>query len=195
VDDIAIQCKSEEEWEKVKSKMEASFPVWRDDVFGEPADCISGSGSGWASQAYYKKDGYTIISAAEYLNEGGRDVSEFKVGDRVKCINKHDYGNCGKIFTVSKIGKGSAIALQELGTTCCYNPDCFKLISTQTTKENNMNKNISDVFEKTKEALLVEKHLGAQIGTNFIDGLILADKKVEVLAEAKRLEKEEKEGK
>ena len=62
-------------------------------------------------------------------------------------------------------------------------------------KENKMNKNISEVFDKTKDALLVEKHLGAEIGTTFIDGLTLADKKTEVLAEAKRLEKEEKDNK
>lgn len=55
-------------------------------------------------------------------------------------------------------------------------------------KEGAMNKNISEVFEKTKDALLVEKHLGNEIGTTFIDGLLLQDKKKEILAEVKKRE-------
>lgn len=58
-------------------------------------------------------------------------------------------------------------------------------------KEEGMNKNISEVFEKTKDALLVEKHLGSELGNTFIDGLLLQDKKKEVLAEAKRREEAE----
>ena len=57
-------------------------------------------------------------------------------------------------------------------------------------KESDMNKNISEVFDKTKDALLVEKHLGDEIKTGFIAGLILEDKKEEVLEEAKRREAE-----
>jgi hypothetical protein len=46
-------------------------------------------------------------------------------------------------------------------------------------------------FEKTADAVLVEKHLGGQIKDDFMSGLIVKQNKVEILTEAKRLEAEE----
>jgi hypothetical protein len=144
---------------------------------------------------FYRKNRKTF---EEYLNEGGKDVSEFKEGDRVK-VNNKAASNIGEEGVITKIyDNGDRFELElDIGSRPSYYSYKLDKLSTktQTTKENNMNKNISEVFDKTKDALLVEKHLGGQIGPNFIDGLILLDKKVEVLAEAKRLEKEEKEGK
>ena len=113
----------------------------------------------------------------EYLNEGGKDVSE-EIDQEKLCEYCRDHYEENLSWHCEEI---TEMYLED-------NPH-IKL------KENDMNKNISEVFDKTKDALFVEKHLGAEIGTTFIDGLILADKKTEVLAEAKRLEKEEKDNK
>ena len=50
---------------------------------------------------------------------------------------------------------------------------------------------VSDVFDNTQDALLVEKHLGKAIVDDFTGKLILMNNKELYLAEAKRLEKAE----
>jgi hypothetical protein len=216
-DNIAVHCKTKEEWNRVQDKaMQEGHEWYEGEKYIEyptkygAESCLSLADKclRYADRDCYGDwDGYKIISAQEYLNEGGKDVSEFKVGDRVECINvsprdgvnPNNYITLGNIYTIEKIN-GLRLKLKDIGDTgTTYTPDKdrFKLASTktQTTKENNMNKNISDVFDKTKEALLVEKHLGAQIGQGFIAQLTVQLFNKEILAEAKRLEKEEKEGK
>jgi hypothetical protein len=237
VDKIAVRCKTRAEWDKVQRKVFKTGMRWSTNpkpvlsenfasgiMIGLPDNVIHDRLTA-SSGDYYHANHYTIISAQEYLSEGGKDVnigdwdmgvsnvSEFKKGARVECIKPINMIGKGDHGTICEIVEGTTCSMgvewdnnisgHDCVGTAKYGygywmiPNQIKLISTktQTTKENNMNKNISDVFDKTKEALLVEKYLGAQIGNNFIDGLILLDKKVEVLAEAKRLEKEEKEGK
>ena len=133
-------------------------------------------------------------------------MSKFKIGDKVEFVvgglcgledNKwweDENLTLGFIYEVCKVNAAGNIKVEEHGFW--HHKDHFKLINNKSkTKENKMNKNISEVFDKTKDALLVEEYLGNQIGTTFIDGLMLTDKKAEVLAEAKRLEKEEKDNK
>jgi hypothetical protein len=216
---IAVHCNTKEEWESVRKKADNSgVGKWgrqhEIDVSQGDAICLYPEAGGWDFVKAAIRNDCTVLTAQEYLNEGGKDVSEFKVGDRVEVILGHGdakIGMKGNIFDLNPKGNDDGyvaidfdervnfstdIIPSKIGHGYYVNPKSLKIIGkTQITKENNMNKNISDVFDKTKEALLVEKHLGNQIGTNFIDGLILADKKTEVLAEAKRLEKEEKEGK
>ena len=50
---------------------------------------------------------------------------------------------------------------------------------------------VSDVFENTKDAILIEKYLGHAIMSDFTGSLILRNNKEAYLKEAKRLEKEE----
>jgi len=204
VDRIAVKASNVDLWRKVREKINNDrgnhcCPEinWAEDRIYYP-DC-----GNWDYIHDAERKHCKIISAQEYLNEGGKDVSEFK-GRVVPIIIKpnslracrvpgsNDLDDAGIVDCDDMdcddcvFFKDTDIAKEYIRTRGRYTPlnKCFN-------KENNMNKNISDVFEKTKEALLVEKHLGNQIGTNFIDGLILADKKTEVLAEAKRLEKEE----
>lgn len=199
-DKIAVQCNTEDEWRKVKKKAGFSLPFPLPEREGEPLSITIGGGynGGHGGNKCNIDLGYTIISAAEYLNEGGKDVSEFKVGDRVEITEIQDgedyVGERLKITTVHSASGISVTCRTPEGHTWYFSHGNFKAL-TNKSKENKMNTNISEVFDKTKDALLVEKHLGSQLGTTFIDGLILADKKTEVLAEAKRLEKEEKEEK
>ena len=59
------------------------------------------------------------------------------------------------------------------------------------TKEEVMKKCISSNFDKTADALLVEKHLGGELSNdNFITNLIVKQFGKEILAEAKRIEEE-----
>ena len=93
-------------------------------------------------------------------------MNEFKVGDKVECIEtEKDYPKIkiGNIYTIkyeSNKGKGW-LGFEESGDKNTGWPKSwFRLTTkTKTTKENKMNKNISEVFDKTKDALLVEKHL------------------------------------
>ena len=215
---IAVECKNSELFRKVDKKAAKDLNCSRLHNDWQPGAIIGIGGIGqyqsltrtFGDSTWYKNNGFKIISAEEYLNEGGKDVSEFKVGDRVEFVRGGKLGDeseewwrgefaLGGIYIVALMGHKDGdsrtwVRLKE--HSYLHHPGHFKLASkTQTIKENKMNKNISEVFDKTKDALLVEKYLGNQIGTTFIDGLMLTDKKTEVLAEAKRLEKEEKDNK
>jgi hypothetical protein len=180
-DKIAVHCKTKEEWDAVVEKTDKK---WHPDVKiipSKPGNCLAVGDIYlyWDSKESYQHENYKIISAQEYLNEGGKDVSE-EIDQEKLCEFCRDH------YDMSESWHCEGMKCEDATERYLEDNPHIKL------KENNMNKNISDVFDKTKEALLVEKHLGAQIGNNFIDGLILLDKKAEVLAEAKRLEKEEK---
>jgi hypothetical protein len=58
-----------------------------------------------------------------------------------------------------------------------------------------MNKTISNLFENTKDALLVEKHLESAIGNNPLNEILFASHKDAILNKAKEMEAEEKENK
>lgn len=79
--------------------------------------------------------------------------------------------------------------------------EAFKLIKrvsnqqTQTKGESTMNKTIAKLFEKTADAILVEKYLGSFIQPDPVDYIALNGKQEELLKEAKQLEKEAKEKK
>ena len=81
-DKIAVHCKTEEEWNRVVSKLgpklTGSYP-WKS---SRSDACISTDGSGYGGIGLQTEEGYTIISAADYLKEG--EVEEFKKGDRVE---------------------------------------------------------------------------------------------------------------
>jgi hypothetical protein len=150
----------------------------------------------------------------EYLNEGGKDVSEFKVGDRVKCISvsgvtkrwNSDNIFVGVEYTLTHVFDDGKMGID--GFSQCVEKCDFKLTTkTQTTKENNMNINSSIrtvLVEENKETFeTVEKFqkvFGAEIAENFTGAMILRKnikayndeiKRLDDI-EAKRLEKEEK---
>jgi len=95
--------------------------------------------------------------------------------------------------------------IENDGCTChCGNPPCswcthpgnphnqeddFNYKPTKETSD--MKKVISDVYEKTQDALLVERYFSSQIIDTFIGGLTVVTHKVAILKEAKRLEDEE----
>jgi hypothetical protein len=151
----------------------------------------------------------------EYLNEGGKDVSEFKVGDRVETIKSYsgvkanqqgtikafypdETKNPGIEFDIPFDGHSCSGQCEE-GRGHWVPASNLKLINrstkTQTTKENNMNVNstVAKVFKDVDDAILVTKYLGGEYEEGnhraYLD--LKANDKL-VLAEAKRIEKEEK---
>jgi hypothetical protein len=206
---IAVHCRTKEEWDRVM----ATIPKTRHGTFTwcTTYPCIglvnmkNPETIGTQSRKWYSNRGHTIISAAEYLNEGGKDVSEFKVGDRVECINSGKIGGysapsnltLGSVYTIKEI-IGVFLELNELGDTATPRKERFKLANkTQTTKENKMNKSIESVFaeDKVKDGNLVQRYFGTEIAENFTGEFTLAAHKEAYLKEAKKREKADKEDK
>jgi hypothetical protein len=195
---IAVHCKTEEEWHKVRQKYgrHHSDTGWRQ--YAEQT-CVCHAG--FHCKQHYEEKGYTIISSEEYLKEGENEVSEFKVGDRVECI---DIGNSsaqarlevGKLYTIRSFCKHSDnFYLKETGYN--YPPRKFKLATNKptikTTKEEtmNINDNVLEVFKE--DAVLagkVAKRFGSQYGTTDRDTIALKRDKKELLAIIKADEEE-----
>ena len=66
---VAVHCKTEEEWARVKVAMKTDYPVWDQIVVGEESNCILENERGWCGIEYSKREGYHIISAQEYLGD------------------------------------------------------------------------------------------------------------------------------
>lgn len=123
--------------------------------------------------------------------------TEFKVGDRVECVNVNNMPSglkliLGDTYTVKEI-QCDQFVLEGIDDDYTPNQNRFKLVTnnkTKTTKEETMNKNIVAAFPKTEDAVLVEEQLGNQIVDNFIQGLVIKQYAKEILAEAEKLKKE-----
>lgn len=136
----------------------------------------------------------------------------FKRGDIVYPII--DTNECEKnhYYTVHDYNSLNELYLKEVNGE--YNPEVFylgkkrednkkehitkpeKSINIPQKREKEMNKVIAEVFEKTADAVLVEKHLGQFVNENNpLDCIILRTNKEAVLAKAKEMEAEEKEKK
>jgi len=68
------------------------------------------------------------------------------------------------------------------------------LYEEQTNEEENMHKELTKIYDKSKDAYVVNKHLGAMgFHTTFMDFMVISKNKTDVLKEANRLEKLEEE--
>lgn len=194
---IAVHCPTQELWDKVQDKalLTKKWPRGSRGEYSPLSPCLNLAKKylDKCENSFYERSGYTIISAEEYLNE-----REFKVGDRVECIDEGDRSSIknGIIYTISDIvsgGRSIRLENQAIG----FQPDRFKLANhqTKTTKkeESNMNSNIARVYEKTSDAVLVERYCGGELDEGVYDYVILSTHKDEFLKEAKRLDKEAKE--
>ena len=147
----------------------------------------------------------------KYLNEGGKAVSEFKVGDRVECIdvssrggvNPNNYITLGNIYVIERIN-GLRLKLKDVGdggSTFTPDKDRFKLAGQsnkiQTTKENSIDSNVLAIFgDKVKgnELVVIDRHFTPDMLQRIL--METHHKAIQGAcedAEAKRLEKEEKE--
>ena len=79
--EIAILCKTEDEWDRVKGNIQQKFPAWDPKWirrYEETPYCLTEDDGlqydpdihpGYSSKEYWEKEGYKIISVEEYLNE------------------------------------------------------------------------------------------------------------------------------
>lgn len=173
------------------------------DVY-ESNTCIDLSDGGYDHMEGF--DGYTIISAEEYLRE-----VEFKVGDRVEIVKEHGDAQIGaKGIVIStnhtmyeqkhigvkfdeRINTSSDVA-KEKGYGYYVYPECLKLIKSNKTKKENNNMDISDnileVFENSKDAKKVAVRFKGQYGDTDRDLLALRRDAKDLLAIIKKEEDE-----
>ena len=122
----------------------------------------------------------------------------FKIGDEVEFTRTDKVLWVGYWDTTCH-SVGHKVIVEEITTdgkikaqSCIYNPDGLRLVRQSIKKGGVMKNIISDVYEKTQDALLVEKWLGCEITDNFMGDLIVKSHKETILKEAKRKEAEEK---
>ena len=194
---IAVHCETKEEWIKVQGK---AFGRIRTSIFAG-ADCINPA-STWASKRHYQGEGYTIISAQEYLKE-----DEFKVGGKVIFLHADGFeSNCGNYTGGLKLGDTYMISkardggVKVEGDTWWHDKRHFTVTpnfdQTKTIKEEamNINDNVLEVFkEDAVMAGKISKRFGSQYGTIDRDTLALKRDKKDLLAIIKKEEAEEKE--
>ena len=214
---IAVHCPTRELWNKVQIKAFSSGKEWSscgkkmlDFWFDDAEETCINMYTGCLerhNRGYYRGEGYTIISAAGYLKEG--EVEEFKVGDKVECVDESDgtIVQKGDVYTITGILDNGKIEISGFkhssNETMDYRwgAERFKLANsatktkTKTIKENNMkiNSSVRTVFAEEDKAPfdLVEKMqnvFGGEIKEDFTGAMILRNNKEEYLAEIKRLD-------
>jgi hypothetical protein len=207
---IAVHCPTEELWNKVRKVIDPyqkrgySWSVWTTD------SCFKIHAQKNANKGICRNEGYTIISAEEYLKEVKDEVMEqreFKVGDRVEILQGYNIPDLawikamdehvGTIAIINSIAGNGFIGFKYL--PCAYDKSWLKLLTNKptTTKEETMsisiNETVAKVFPKSiEDAKLVTKYFGSEYAEgNFRGFIFLRDNAVEVLREAKDRQKED----
>ena len=194
---IVVHCPTQELWDKVCPGADLPSKTWGS---YETKSCIRPSTKTYADIACYSDGNHIIISVGEYLKEGGNEVSKFKVGDRV--TRKSD----GGLYRITfKSGLYNSIedfnSSDEEGGVHDGDLEPLKLSTsnptTKTTKEKtmNINDNVLEVFENSKDAKKIAIRFGAQYGITDRDTLALKRDKKELLAIIAAEEKEAEENK
>lgn len=226
-EEIVVHCTTEEEWDAVQKKAVSEGIMWCDGdthsdswkVYGDKS-CINiwdAEGMCYADKGHYEDEGYTIISAQEYLKEGGK--VGFKVGDRVIYCEAHVdedvEGYPGNLieadglvlngtYTISDVSEMGNLEFEESSYMYWHHPSHFRLLSqtTNQTKEhimksNSVNKAVQEVYGGKgytgDQMLLVDKHFGDEVQDNFTGKLILKQNEEAYLKEAVAREDDEKE--
>lgn len=183
---IAVHCKTREEWDSVQKKAVSGGILWCDKVkysdtwstYGDDS-CIAFTAQGmkFSPSRFYKEDGYTIISAQEYLKEGGGE--EFKVGDRVELVMDSGHLEEGGMGTIEVIEDPSigvtwdkySIYNHNLGRRCkeghgfWVRPKDVKHVNKQkeeTEMSITINSTVAKVFKDIKTAEMVTRHVGSE---------------------------------
>lgn len=211
---IAVRCKTEEEWDKVRGKHDggSSTPNWT----GPNADpdcrkhgaCIyvSGDESGYDARIDAERNGYTIISAQTYLREV-KDEVIFQAGDRVECI-KHEGSRSGydlelRYYIIDGFGgvNRSHLELKGLSKSKTFKKERFKLATNKptTTKEEttmNISDNFVEVFDSSaKLAKKMAVRFGEQYGDTDRDLIALERDKGKLMAILEAEEEKEQDAK
>ena len=199
---VAVHCATQEEWDRVQEKARNEGYRWlsgNESMKYVDSWNYLGLGEGKTLMRgdrfnLEEVSGYKIISAQEYLGEakGRPKCSRCGSDTRLDSDTKHWAVVCldrrCKQFKAA-IYHSNISDAEEFWVGICKR----NTINNSNTKEEDMNDAITEVYENTKDAVLVNKHFGKIMGntfTTFTATLWLTDKKKEYLTEAKRLEEE-----
>lgn len=210
---IYVHCKTKELWRKVERHAVEGGVLWcnhkktNDEwyTYGNNSVIVIG-----CSMAYCDVDYYTekkIITAEEYLKEGGENVSEFKVGDRVEVIEDYTSACIGmKGVLIKPTGREWVIEFDDwfLGEHNCggqvknrhgyyVGRNYIKLINKGgKTMSLNINSTIRKVFAgaEFEQVEKMQHHFGNEIQENFSGEIFLKANKKKFEDEIVRLEKE-----
>lgn len=200
-ENIAVHCKTEEEWEEMRAYLSRSGHTRREVPYLASNPCYNLKGIRQPVKIF-EEEGYTIIPASEYLKE-----EEFKVGDRVQCISsKGEKVVSGRTYIVKHYPSkdGPKYVNIEGPYAESFNLSRFRKLTNQpkTTKKEEstmaqIQDNFIEVFSKdTKLAARMSERFGAQYSNDDRDLLALRrdkDELVKILdAEEKKAAKEEK---
>lgn len=103
----------------------------------------------------------------------------WKLGERAT-VTQPCTDSDGQVSVISKTNRHLSIVLS------------YYELRVVTTKGGSMNGTIAKLFDKTSDALLVEKYLGGVIADNVVSTIVLEDKTEELLAKAKELDEKAK---
>lgn len=165
---IAVHCPTKDLYNAVMKKLNIyGWELYYIVHGNETCVCLDCVGS--QTRKYLKKQGYTIIPASEYLEKGGGKV-EFKVGDRARLIESNNWSKkagliLGDIYTISFVGDEWVEVEEDPSNYSLYEYQ-FKLIKENNMKENNINKNVLEVFGKTvtgEELDIIDRHYNMQM--------------------------------
>lgn len=183
------------------------------DVRGGSCISIDNRRGGHCYREWYENRGYTIIPASEYL-KGGNEVDLFIPKELKKGIFEDVYKNLKSETTKTKRGSLCLVSLVYSNRNgiieCASQINCGGCLLHVDSKEGfinymeqsnkqikeevmNVNSTVAKVFKDVDEAILVTQFMGTEYPEgNHRAFLTLKQYKKEVLAEAKRLEKEAK---
>lgn len=197
---IAVHCKTEEEWEASVKKRGKGYPIsWEQANSSYPGKAVAMNleDECWSKLSFYKDEGYTIISAQEYLNE-------FKVGDRVEILQGSNVPNLlwvnpmndyvGNMATIKSKSSDKSFVLEDIDWR--WDTTWLKLANQTKTEETmstsiQINSTVAKVFTDIPTAQMVTRHLGKEYEEgNHRAYLDLNRDKEAVLVEAQRLEDE-----
>lgn len=134
---------------------------------------------------------------ANFYKKVNECASWIKVGMLVECDGDCAGVAVGGVYTGRVVYTGSSsFSINRHDRGCNWqvyfdNPKAsIREIRTESSikTEGTMKKVITDVFEKTADAVLVEKHFDKEITDNFISGLTIKQHKEAIIAEATRRE-------
>lgn len=177
---IAVLCKSKKEWDGVKKKLDKrGLSTWEvmNKYYSEL--CIYTDDKGCDKPIHAERDGYTIMLAQEYLNEGGADVSDI---DQEKLCEF-----CRDHYDESLSWHCEGVKCEEIMPMYLEDNPHIKSKENKM-KSNDINKNVAAVFGDVpgNDLLLVDKHFDSDM----MERILMKKHKTDILKACKDAEAE-----
>lgn len=212
---IAVHCPTSYDWDRVQEKVQRKYPDWRPKEWNQCKEntCIAPSvdwgdrSPGFGRMAHWKNEGYTIISASEYLKDGKmkkigiykdlkfptRDYDTNEIMPTLPCGESNTNWACGGIECLECLLGDSNKAMLTEYLSLKVKPTTKQ---EKTMKENNTNPDVLAVFGskvKGDELVVIDRHFDEAMLRRILMEKFSKEIQIDCNdAEAKRLEAEEK---